>query len=301
MLRCSWVGRWGCGLILVGAMAHGAIAQNAKAQSSEDELRDRLVEKQLYLRGFWMSDRLEFDGKGTLKSKSDLEPFTLCGIDVQRVEVAGKEMKIDGRRIGLVADSDGRLERRPIRSTTEIWPSLRRDPTYKADEEISIKIHGNTPGEFDRALSAIFVEGLHGLAAVVPPYWTCYAQGYFENDNDAATAEESVKNCIRHRSLTPERENEDISDSTPPKVVGALSPHLPERAAELGVSGTSEVAFTVSEHGIPVGFQIVKAVGGGVDEALLQALSQVQFQPGTRGGKSVSAGYHLSMNINVQR
>jgi len=178
MLRCSWVERWGCGLILIGAIAHGAMSQ-ATAQSSEDELRGRLVEKQLYLRGFWMSDKLEFDGSGTLKSKSDVGPFTLCGIDVLRVEVAGKEIKIEGRRVGLVADSDGRLERKPIRSTTYIWPSLRRDPTYKADEVISIKIHADTSGDFDKALRAIFVDGLGELVSVVPPYWRCYAHGYF--------------------------------------------------------------------------------------------------------------------------
>jgi len=297
MLRCSWV-RF-CGLILIGAMAHGVMAQEATEQTSEDDLGSRLVEKQLYLRGFWMSDKLEFDGKGTLKSKSDLGPFTLCGIDVQRVEVAGKEIKIDGRRLALVADSGGRLERRPIRSTTYIWPSLRRDPTYKADEEISIKITGDGSGNFDAALKAIFVDGLSRLASVVPPYWRCYAHSYFENDNGAETAEEAVKTCVEHRSLAPKFENDDLSEVQPPKLAGSFVPHFPGRAAELGASGTSEVAFTVSEHGIPVGFQVVKAVGAGIEEVLLQAISQARFEPGTRSGKAVSSAYELSIRINT--
>jgi TonB family protein len=296
MLRCSWLGRWGCGLILIGAMAHGA-----KAQSSEDELRGRLVEKQLYLRGFWMSDKLEFDGAGNLKSKSDLGPFALCGIDVLRVEVAGNEIKIDGRRVGLVSDGGGRLERRPIRSTTVIWPSLRRDPTYKADEEISIKIHGNTSGNFDTALKAIFVDGLEELAGIVPRHWICYARGHFMKDSDATTAEEQVKKCVQGRSLAPKWKDGDSADLTSPKLIGGLAPHLPGIGAELGASGVSEVAFTVSDHGIPVGFQIVKAVGAGVDEALLQAIYEAKFEPGTRDGKTITADYDFSIRIDAPR
>jgi len=292
MLRCSW-------LILLELGLMGAMAHCAGAQTSEDDLRGRLVEKQLYLRGFWMSDKLEFDSKGTLKSKSDLGPFTLCGVDVLRVEVAGKQIKIDGLRVGLVSDGDGRLERRPIQSTTWIVPSLRRDKTYKANEEITIKINGDGSGNFDTALRAIFVDGLQELASVVPRYWMCYAHGYFENDNDAGAEEEAVRNCVEKRSLTPKFKDNDLSELLPPKVVGTFAPRFSERAAELRTSGTSEVAFTVSEHGIPVGFQVVKAVGGGVDEALLQAVSQAQFEPGTRGGKAVSADYKVSIRINA--
>ena len=299
MLRCSWVDRWVCALILMGVVVHGAMPQEVRAQTSEAELRGKLVEKPLYLRGFWMSDKLEFDSKGTLKSKSDLAPFTLCGIDVLRVEVAGKEIKIEGRRIGLVADSDGRLQRRPIQSTTIIVPSLRRDKTFKVDEEISIKISGAGSGDFDAALKAIFVDGLHELASVVPPYWACYAHGYFENDNDVDTAEEAVKICVEKKSLAPKFVDDDQSELRPPKVLSSFSPRFPERAAELRPSGTSAVALTVSAHGIPVGFQVVKAIGGGVDEAFLQAVSQAQFEPGTRNGKAIAADYKVSIRIGA--
>jgi len=294
MLRCLWVGRWVCGLILLSITVHGA-----KAQTSEDDLRRRLTEKPLYLRGFWMSDRLEFDSNGTLKSKSDLGPFTLCGIDVSRVKVSGREIKIEGRRIGLVSSGDGRLERRPIHSTTIIVPSLRRDNTFKADEEISIKISGDGSGNFDTALKAIFADGLHELATAVPRYWKCYAHGYFENDNDEEAAEEAVKTCVEKRSLAPKFENDGQLELVPPKMVGSFKPNFSERAAELGASGTSEVAFMVTEKGIPVGLQVVKAVGGGVDEALLQAVSQVQFEPGTRDGKAIISDYKVSIRVNA--
>lgn len=295
MLRCSWIGRWAWGLILIGAIAHGA-----SAQSMEDNLRQRLIEKPLYLRGFWASDRLEFDSNGKLKSKSDLDPFTLCGIDVLHVKVSGKEIKIDGRRVGLVSDGGGRMKRKPIQSTTIIVPSLRRDNTFKAGEEISIKISGDGSGNFDAALKAIFVDGLHELAGIVPPYWMCYAHGYFENDNDVDTAEEIVKACVEKKSLAPKYPNDDQLEMRPPKIISPLSPNFGERFAELEASGISEIAFTISAHGIPLGFQVVKAVGGGADEALLLAASRAQYEPGTRGGTPISSTYKVSISINTQ-
>jgi hypothetical protein len=296
MSGSSWVYRCGCGLILIGLLAHGS-----RAQSPEEDLRKRLVEKPLYLRGFWASDRLEFDNNGTLKSKSDLDPFSLCGIDVLHVKVSGREIKIDGRRVGLVSDGDGLLKRVPITSTTIIFPSLRRDPTFRANEEISIKISGDGSGNFDAALKALFVDGLHEPASIVPPYWMCYAQGYFENGNDAETAEAVVKACVEKKSIAPKYPNDDQLEMRPPKIVGPLTPNFRERFAELEGSGISEIAFTVSAHGIPLGFQVVKAVGGGADEALLVAAAQAKYEPGTRGGKAISSDYKVSIGINLRQ
>jgi hypothetical protein len=277
-------------VVLVG------LGRTVAAQNPAGKLGEELQGQPLYLSGFWMSDKLEFDGAGHLKGKSDIGPVTLSGVDVKSVAVDGREMVIHGERVGLVADGDGRLVRRVIHSTTLIVPSLRRGDgnKFRANEELSVKVHADADGSFDTALKTIFANGLAELATSVPEYWKCYAKGYFEQEIASSEAEKAVQACVAGRSLAPDVERGD--DFVPPKLLSTVDPNFSGRAAELGVSGVSRIHFTVSRHGIPVGFQIVEAVGAGLDEATLAAVYQYKFQPATSSGNPVAADSDFSLH-----
>jgi len=261
-----------------------------------------MVGKPLYLRGLWASDKLEFDSEGQLVGDAKVGPLTLSGIDVQHANVDGKQLFIRGQRVALIADSEGRLQRQVIVSRTHIFGSLRRGDAknFKANEEINITVHADGSGSFEVALRAIFADGLADLSKTVPKYWRCYADGYFAKSLAPDAAKSTVEACVREHSLAPWTEATGRGNFVGPKLVETTPPPFTREAAELGVSGVSRVHFTVSKHGIAVGFQVVQAVGAGLDEATLTAVSQYHFQPATSDGVAVNADSDFSMNYTTQ-
>jgi TonB family protein len=262
-----------------------------------------LVGEPLYLRGFWMSDELEFDSQGSLLGKSDVGPITLSGIDVKAVHQNGRILELTGTRMALVANPGGSpgLHRQALVSTTHIMFSLRRgnNKNYYAPEEMRIKLHADANGSFDAALTRIFANGFSGLASSVPIYWECYARSYFMMNPIPADAEDRVAKCV----ITPDEGTIAEDGLSPGKIkvrpvmISSLQPTLPSVAAELHVQGTLLIHLRVRSDGTPVGLQIVQAVGGGVEESVLQAMSQARFRPATVDGKAIADNMTFSFHI----
>jgi len=261
-----------------------------------------MVGEPLYLRGQWTGDKLEFDAEGRPVGEVKAGPLTLSGIDVQHVDVDNKRLSIHGRRVALVADGEGRLQRQVIVSRTRIFPSLRSGDAknFKATEDVTITVRGDGTGSYEAALKAIFADGFADLSGSVPKYWRCYADGYFAKSLRPDEAKSTVEACVKERSLAPESEEAMRGDFVPIKVLDRTPPPFTREAAELGVSGVSRVHFTVSKHGIAVGFQVVQAVGAGLDEATLTAVSQYHFEPATSDGVAVNADTDFSMNYTTE-
>jgi TonB family protein len=268
------------------------------AQAKSDQVATKLVGQPLYLRGLWMGPNLEFDGAGKLLGTAHQWPFTLSGIDVTGVSVQGKELVIRANRVALVANSEGVLERRNLSSTTRIFPSLRRGDGNKfiANLEVKLVVHADEDGSFDQALKAIFANGFRELAATVPPYWSCYAEGYFAEGTTAIKAEQTVEDCVKRRSLsgTEAESYRGQAAFADAQIVSAVAPTFTQLAASVGVDGVSHVRFTVTQQGIPVGFQVVRAVGAGMDEETLKAASESKFQPATMNGVPVTSDLDVS-------
>jgi TonB family protein len=274
------------------------------AQPSLRQLQEKLIGQPLYLRGFWMDNKLEFDGAGHVLGAAHEGPFTLSGVDVSSVTLSGNEIMVRGNRVALIAGPDGTLERRNISNTTTIWPSLRRGNgnKYVANLGVGLLVHADAAGSFDKALNTIFANGLHDLAPAMPPYWTCYAEGFFTADEKPIDAEKTVDECVQKHSLSVSeaRNYETRQGFSPPAILGTIAPNFTQLAASLGVDGVSHVRFTVSRNGIPVGFQVVRAVGAGLDEETLKAVSEGHFQPATLDGISVAADLDVSLKYAVR-
>ena len=83
------------------ATAPGVQDVFAAPVANEDELRQGLVGKQLYLRGLWLGDDLHFNLHGDLASQSPKGSFTLCEVEIERVRVTKKKVELDGVRYGI--------------------------------------------------------------------------------------------------------------------------------------------------------------------------------------------------------
>jgi TonB family protein len=216
-------------------------------------------------------------------------PLTLSGIDVSDISVKGKTLVLEAQRVALVAGKDGRLERRGLLSTTLMYGTMQKE--YRTKEMVKITIHADATGSFDAPLKAIFANGLADLAPSVPSYWRCYASGYFQEGVGSGDAQRVVADCVDQLGKLNPTSTEDSA----PDMLTQPQPQGTREAAELGVAGESEVHIVVRPGGNPTDFQIVRAVGAGLDEATLQALSECRFKPATRNGVAVASGLAFSL------
>jgi TonB family protein len=73
-----------------------------------------------------------------------------------------------------------------------------------------------------------------------------------------------------------------------------------QRAAELGVSGECDVRVTIGPHGVPVRFRVVRALGAGMDEEVLQSVSMSTFEPAMKDGAAVPADYDFRIRMKTK-
>ncbi len=83
-----------------------------------------------------------------------------------------------------------------------------------------------------------------------------------------------------------------------PELIGGLTELqkkvvYPEEAKKKGIEGRVVLQFIVDENGNVIDPKITRGIGGGCDEAALEALSEVEFKPGIKNGIPVNTQYSL--------
>ena len=84
-----------------------AAAPNSASQASEpgsiteDELRKQLEGKDLFLRGGYLDNNLNFNEHGVLIGHSPKGSYTLCGIRINKVRLLKHKVELEGARYGL--------------------------------------------------------------------------------------------------------------------------------------------------------------------------------------------------------
>ena len=82
--------------------AQAPVAEPAQSDSTtEEELKQQLLGKPLYLRGGYLSDNLNFDEHGRLVNHSARGSYTLCAIEIGKVRLSKHRLELEGLRYGL--------------------------------------------------------------------------------------------------------------------------------------------------------------------------------------------------------
>jgi TonB family protein len=68
---------------------------------TEDEIRQLLVGKTLYLRNGYLENSLDFDERGRLTGHSDQGSYTLCLVQIDKVHLTKRKLELTGVRYGL--------------------------------------------------------------------------------------------------------------------------------------------------------------------------------------------------------
>jgi len=89
-----------------------------------------------------------------------------------------------------------------------------------------------------------------------------------------------------------------------PQLIGGLESlqrtiRYPEIARKAGIEGRVFVQFVVNEQGNVVNPIVTRGIGGGCDEAALEAVRKAKFQPGKQRGRPVKVQYSLPITFRL--
>lgn len=73
----------------------------AQGEITEEEIKQLLVGKPLYLRGRYLDDSLTFNEHGALAGHSQQGSFTLCVVQIDRVRLTKHKVELEGARYGM--------------------------------------------------------------------------------------------------------------------------------------------------------------------------------------------------------
>ncbi|WP_260703324.1 energy transducer TonB [Edaphobacter flagellatus] len=246
----------------------------AHAQTTEGELKARLLGKPLYLRGFWREDKLHFDASGQLMGKPKLLSFTLCGVDVSKVQLKNNQLILEARRIGLEFVSNSNSPKRVVLLVND-----------KDEETMRIVVDQPQDGDFGHALDAIFVEDLTKLVPLLPTYWQRYAHEKLLPDPAPASPDLPAKKV--HGVMKA------------PVVVKGSEPVFSPAARNLHYTGKVLISLHVDENGKPSHLVVAKPAGLGLDEQALYAVQQYLFKPATEDGKPIVVELNIEINFQL--
>jgi TonB family protein len=263
------------------------------AQKTETELRARLIDKPLYLRGQWSSDKLAFDVSGHLQGTSAPVTFTLAGVEIGLVKLTSKGLVLGGQRVGLEFTKD---------VPKRVGLVVREQTGDTSPEEITIKLQTPADGDFTTALDAIFTDSIAGLNPPLPWYWRQFAQQHL-----LPMAAPVTPGGVPLPAASG-GEGQPSGAAKMPRIGGGVSaprllthvePEFDGTARALKYSGIVLLTFVVAKDGSPSHIRILHALGLGLDERAMAAVAQYTFQPAMQNGSPVAVMLNVEVNFQI--
>jgi TonB family protein len=287
---------------------------------TEDELKQMLVGKALYLRGGYLGDTLNFDEHGHIDGHSPQGSYTLSAIQIDRVHLTKKKVELEGARYGLrflgqLANEDPSRALERVRITPKkkmVKISIEREQivipkkmkehkpikekemrakqaataTPEADSKSEISI---TPSHTARvlkdALDQIFAQGLdERMMADMPDFWKLYYQAVAEK------ADYRPKDPSILRQNTVDRKA---------RLLASFEPDSNEFAQAAGVAGMSQYHAVIGPDGTVGEVAVSRPIGFGLDESAVAAIRKAKFEPAIKDGKPVAVLLDLDVPFRI--
>ncbi len=291
--------------------------------ANEDELRQGLVGKQLYLRGLWLGDDLHFSLHGDLASQSPKGSFTLCEMEIERVRMTKKKVELDGVRYGIHFEDEGNWGEQAasfdrIRVTPKkkhltitidrqqvIVPKKKKQSSQKAGAVsepgnpqaaatepvagVGVSETTQDPAKaaavLEQAMNKIFAPALDGqMIAQMPDYWRYFYQAQMD-----------------HKSIEPTDPN--IVRPGPgvegPKLEKNLVAASNDYAQKSQVAGVAIYKVILGTDGKPMAVAVFRPIGFGLDENAVTAIEKSQFSPAMKGGKATASVVDVDVTFRI--
>lgn len=301
---------------------------------TEDELRQILVGKPLYLRGGYLENTLSFDEHGKLDGHSPQGSYTLSAIQIDHVHLTKKKVELDGARYGLrflgqlaYEDPSKALDRvritpkkKVVRITIDreqvVLPKKKKEPKpAKAEKMKAKKNQSGAPAQPlapaptpaapppQTASAAVTVTPAHTTRVLKNALDQIFAQGLDERMMAAMPDfwklyydAVAAKSDYSPRDPSIYRQNTVDQKAV---LLTKFEPDSNEFAQAAGVAGMSQYHAVVSPDGKVVEVAVSRPIGFGLDENAVAAIRKAIFQPAIKNGKPVAVMLNLDVPFRI--
>jgi TonB family protein len=262
------------------------LASVCSAGSPLDQIRDNLKLAPQVLRGFPQGEKLQYDEHGELL-RSHRGIWTVNGlVAVESWDLKGKELRIRARRMAAIYDAK---TQKPVFRNYRDGVELR--VPYVDDVQI------------ESALRKIFILQPEKLSANVPDVWRTVLEKQLEPgtaDSKIGTQREPSEDPLKRKCTPPENGAYKICEGiAPPKLGFHPEPAYSPFAKKYSIQGTVTVVGVVDEKGRMRDLQIDKALGAGLDEQALDAVSGWTFKPARKAGTPVPVKITIDIEFHL--
>lgn len=256
----------------------------------EKQLTSEYEGKTLVLRHFYHGDRLRFHSDGSLIGDAKIGPWTVDGqLSVQEVSIRGDRLQINGRRIYVIFNSQGK----PVDYRTTLHPGT-HDKSVKDIAEMlagfSCQIDIELPSgsinqqDVDAAMHSVFLLAGESTADMMPIYWKSYVAKLENRPVQMPSSEVPVYYVKPGSGISP------------PRAKYSPDPDYSEAARKAKYQGIVVLYLIADQTGGVRDLQVVKPLGVGLDEEAVESVSKWKFEPAKKDGQPVA----VVLNVEVQ-
>ena len=315
-------------LITAGAFS----LQTAGGEMKEEQLKQLLVGKTLYLRDGYQDNNLEFDENGRLTSKSAQGSFTLSQIQVNKVRFSKHKLELQGDRFGLhflgAAPSEDptkatdRVKITPKKKTVRISfdreqvekpkkekkhkhkgdgveesegsePANSKPESIKTDESSSKDEKGFTKTTWPAHASQLLLAALDKVFSVgVDERMIAAMPEFWRLYYEASAAKAYIKST---ESGVLRQNAVDLKA----KLVSVIDPPSNEYAQSSGIAGMALYHAVVGADGKVRKVVAGRPIGFGLDENAEKVIRNATFQPALKEGKAVPVALDLIVSFRI--
>ncbi len=107
------------------------------------------------------------------------------------------------------------------------------------------------------------------------------------------------------KELGDEDEDEFVPVEDPPEIIGGMNAIMknlvyPDLAVRAGIEGTVTVLAYVNKEGVVTRTTVLRGIGGGCDEAAMEAVKKVRFKPAEQRGKPVNVKVSVPVKFRLK-
>ncbi len=299
---------------------------------TEDEVRQLLVGKSLYLRGGYLDNSLTFDEHGGLIGHSPQGSYTLNLIQIDKVRLEKRKLELQGMRYGLhflgaQANEDPNKAVDRVRITPKkklvkitidrelvVIPKKKKHKKSDDAAESATRAHDEyIPADENAASQRAQASGTGGVTTTNSPAHAAQLlrdalSNVFANGLDqrmiAAMPEfwkfyyEAVdSHSDYHPSASGVLRQSDVDQKA--KLLSAIEPPSNEYAQNGGVAGMALYHAVIGVDGKPQEIAVDRPIGFGLDENAVTTISSASFQPAVKDGKPVPVLIDLLVQFRI--
>ena len=234
----------------------------AHAESLKDALNQQYKKHVLALRSPFTSGDQKFDSAGKPLSHAGGKWLLYGGIYIEKVDLSSKELRIEGRRVGLGTDKTNKPVLVPMSKSVKV--------------EIQLDQPLNSIDQAQNLLDRVF---------------------YLQSETDEHAKPELRRADDRSAQQTIYKAGKD--DVKYPKATYTPEPEFSERARRAKHQGTVILNIVVDEKGNVTRVRLDRALGDGLDENAMEGVKNWRFIPATRNGQPVAVAMNVEVAFNL--